>query len=48
MSMDSSFWEALLQGLSSADLDWLAARIQARKASMHPEIIARRAIIRKQ
>jgi hypothetical protein len=45
--MDVCFWDELLQGLSAADLDWLAARIQRRKASLHPEIIARKTIIRK-
>ncbi len=44
--MDADFWEELLQGLSAADLDWLETRIKRRKASLHPERIERRAIIR--
>ena len=45
--LDTSFWDELLQGLSASDLDWLAARIERRKASLHPEKIARKIIIRK-
>lgn len=48
MHTDSSFWEELLAGLSYADLDWLQIRIERQKASLHPEIIARKTIIRKQ
>lgn len=46
--MDITFWDELIAGLSLSDLDWLAVRIQRRKASLHPEIIARKTIIRKQ
>ena len=46
-SMDTEFWDELLQGLSASDLDWLAARIERRKAAMHHEKIARKIIIRK-
>ena len=46
--MERDFWDLLLQGLSSSDLDWLKIRIERRQASMHPEIIARKTIIRKQ
>jgi hypothetical protein len=46
--MDTAFWDELLQGLTAADLDWLTARIERRKASLHPERTARKAIIRKE
>lgn len=46
--MERDFWDLLLQGLSSSDLDWLKIRIEHRQASMRPEIIARKTIIRKQ
>jgi len=45
--MDIDFWDELIAGLSASDLDWLAARIQRRQASLHPEIIVRKTIIRK-
>ena len=46
--MDTAFWDELLQGLAASDLDWLAARIERRKASLHPERTARKTIIRKE
>jgi hypothetical protein len=45
--MDTCFWDELLQGLDMADLDWLEARIRRRKASLKPEIIARKTIIKR-
>jgi len=47
MSADLSFLDELLLGLDSSTLDWLEARIKRRKASPHPEITNRKAIIRK-
>ena len=46
--MDRNFWDLLIAGLGSSDLDWLKIRIERRQASLHPEKIARRTIIRKQ
>ena len=46
--MERDFWDLLLAGLNSADLDWLKIRIERRQASLHPEIIARKIIIRKE
>jgi hypothetical protein len=46
--MDIDFWDSLIAGLDLSDLDWLEIRIQRRKASLHPEIVARKTIIRKQ
>jgi len=45
--MDVNFWDELLQSLEYADLEWLEIRIRRRKASMHPERTAKRALIRK-
>jgi hypothetical protein len=45
--METDFWDELIAGLSASDLDLLIVRIQRRKASLHPEKIAREIIIRK-
>lgn len=47
MSADLEFLEEIFQSLSSSDIDWAIARLKRIKASMHPEIIARKTIIRK-
>lgn len=47
MSADLAFLEELCLGLDLATLEWLEVWIARRKASMHPEIIARKIIIRK-
>lgn len=46
--MERDFWDLLIAGLSLSDLEWLEIRIKRRQASMHPEKIARKTIIRKQ
>ncbi len=46
--MDITFWDSLISGLSYSDLEWLEIRIARRKKGMHPEIIARKIIIRKE
>jgi hypothetical protein len=48
MAIEREFWDLLIAGLGSSDLDWLKTRIERRQASLHPEIIARKTIIRKQ
>jgi hypothetical protein len=47
MTMDTTFWDELIAGLDASDLDWLITRIRRRKASLHPEKIARKTIIKK-
>jgi hypothetical protein len=46
--MDRTFWDLLIAGLNISDLEWLEIVIRRRKESLHPEIIARKTIIRKQ
>jgi hypothetical protein len=46
--MERDFWDLLIQGLGFSDLEWLEVRIKRRKESMHPEIIVRKTIIRKE
>jgi hypothetical protein len=46
--MDIHFWDQLIAGLDSSDLDWLKIRIERRQASLRPEIIVRKTIIRKE
>lgn len=46
--MDITFWDSLIAGLAYSDLEWLQIRIARRMASMHPEIVNRRIIIRKE
>lgn len=48
MSADLDFLDALLRGLDDASLEWAAIRIARILESRHPEIIARKTIIRKQ
>jgi hypothetical protein len=48
MSADLDFLDALLRGLDDSALDWVVIRIGHIKESRHPEIIARKIIIRKQ
>lgn len=45
--MDTDFWDALIDRLSYAELTELAGKIERKKRSMHPEIVARKAIIRR-
>ena len=47
MSADLTFLDEIIQGLDIGTLEWLEIRIARRKATMHPEIIVRRTIIRK-
>lgn len=46
--MDSDFWDEVINGLSYHDLELLKIRIIRRQSTMHPEIIARKIIIRKE
>jgi hypothetical protein len=48
MKMEREFWDLLLAGLSSSDLDWLMIRIERRRACLHPEKVMRKTIIRKE
>jgi hypothetical protein len=45
--MDINLWDELIAGLSAPDLEWLMMRVRRRRESLHPELIARKAIIRK-
>lgn len=45
--MDMDFWDELIDRLSFDELTVLEGKIQHKKRSMHPEIIARKAIIRR-
>ena len=47
MSADLEFLDELIRGMDAATLDWLQVRIARRMAGMRPEIVERRAIIRK-
>lgn len=47
MSADLEFLDKLIAGMDAATLDWLQIRIARRLACMRPEIVERRAIIRK-
>ena len=47
MSADLEFLDELIRGMDAATLDWLQVRIARRMAAMRPEIVERRAIIRK-
>lgn len=44
--MDTTLWDELIAQCDESELDWLEICIKRRKASMHPEKIARKAIIR--
>lgn len=46
--MDIDFWDLLLRGLRYQELELLEMHIKRLKESMHPEIITRKTIIRKQ
>ena len=45
--MDIDFWDLLLAGLHYHELELLESHIKRLKAAMRPEIVARKAIIRK-
>lgn len=47
MRSDLDFLDELIGGMDAATLDWLQIRIARRLASMRPEIVERRTIIRK-
>jgi hypothetical protein len=47
MSADLTFLDEIVQALDRETLEWLEIRIARRKATMHPEIIVRKRIIRK-
>jgi hypothetical protein len=46
--MEKYFWDLLIQGLGVSDLEWLEIRIKRRKESLHPGIIGRKTIIKKE
>jgi len=46
--IDIDFWDELLQRMTISELEWLEIRIRRRKESMHPELTARKIVIRKE
>jgi hypothetical protein len=47
MTADTDFLDELILGLDTATLEWLALRIERVLKARHPEITARKIIIRK-